>query len=249
VLLPVRRGTHSGREGHAMDDTEPLGPGNESWLASIVADGTATKDDATRLLVEFVRQANAGQVSPRMIEHLRDCFAAFLVGKKRILPSRDAGRDAIVSVPIKSMEKAFGLVRISSGQPPIDADTLTEAAADLLEQRVAGTSHQDALANVAENRKAAGLQVTSETEIGAAWAKHKLDALIWLRASRSFDNLGWSREEMDRLPEIYSDVPGAVLPGEKMFEGRHAIPGAEHGQRVGDASNSEAAEFPSNTPK
>jgi hypothetical protein len=182
VLLPVRRGTHSGREGHAMDDTEPLGPGNESWLASIVADGTATKDDATRLLVEFVRQANAGQVSPRMIEHLRDCFAAFLVGKKRILPSRDAGRDAIVSVPIKSMEKAFGLVRISSGQPPIDADTLTEAAADLLEQRVAGTSHQDALANVAENRKAAGLQVTSETEIGAAWAKHKLDALIWLRA-------------------------------------------------------------------
>jgi hypothetical protein len=48
-----------------MDNPEPLGPGNISYIAATIADGTATPDDARRLLGEFVRQAHAGTVEPQ----------------------------------------------------------------------------------------------------------------------------------------------------------------------------------------
>jgi hypothetical protein len=199
------------------DDSEPLGPGNEIYFASKVADGTASPEEARRLLSEFVRQADVGNVSPHMINHLRACIAAFLDGKKALLPATDTGRP--VGVLIETLEKAFGLTRASSGQPPIDADTLTMVAVGLLRRRLDKESHQDALANVAADRRQRGLPVSSETEIGKAWAKHKHHALAWVRAARAsgLDPSGdaWTPEEMERLRKIYARVKGVVLPGDE----------------------------------
>ena len=76
-----------------MDDNEPLGPGTEHHIASCIADGTASPEDARRLLAEFVRQADAkGKVSARLIEHFTDCLRAFLAGKKDLLPAPQEGR-------------------------------------------------------------------------------------------------------------------------------------------------------------
>ena len=65
-----------------MDDNEPLGPGNEHHIAQCVADGTASPEEARRLLEEFVRQVGTGAVSPRMLEHFAECIRAYLVGKR-----------------------------------------------------------------------------------------------------------------------------------------------------------------------
>lgn len=235
-----------------MSDEESLSPAEISWLASIVADGSAKPDEARRLIQEFVRQARTAAIDPRLIGHLQDCFAAFLTGKKELLPSPEAGRNVSVIVKVKTLEKAFGLTRAMSGQPPIDSDTLCAVAMELLEQRLAGVSHQTALTNVAEDRKQAGLPVSSETEIGKAWTDHKRDALVGLRLFRA---VGldpacpyWTSEEMERLAQIYADVPGIVLPGEKAFEGRHAIPGQERSEPIGSENESTTPENSKNKP-
>lgn len=65
-----------------MADYDALGPGNVVFTALGVAEGTATPEEARRLIAEFVRQASVGNVEPRLIEHVRDCFAGYLQGKR-----------------------------------------------------------------------------------------------------------------------------------------------------------------------
>jgi hypothetical protein len=224
-----------------MDDLPPdrPGPAQLNWLASIVADGSATKEEARALLVEFVKQVDERTgVAPRLLEHLRDCITAYLAGERTILPSPDAGRNESIKVGIDSLDKALGIARVFKGRPPLDRDTRVTAAVELLELRLQGVAHQEALAAVADDRRARGLPITSETEVGAAWADYKRDALVWLRIYRTVDlgesAAGWTDGEMERLKSIYADVPGIVLPGEKPWQGRHAIPGRpgypDHGE-------------------
>jgi hypothetical protein len=220
-----------------MQDDEPLGPGTENYIASIVAEGTARPEEARLLLVEFVRQVESGKVSPRMIEHLRDCFAAYLDGKKRILPSRAAGRDTAVSVPVKTLDKAFGLTRISSGQPKVDGDTHSIVAAQVLQRMLAGESVDNAVGNVATDRKERGEQISSDSQVTDSWARFKVDGLNCLRVARAVERLPdggyWTKRELALLCEIYADVPGVILPGEKPRQGRHAIPGASNPESAG----------------
>src|SRR3569832_930481 len=104
---------------------------------------------------------------------MRDSIAAFLAGKKRISPARQIGRTEPVSVPVKNLDKAFGLIRISTGQPRIDSDTLAEVAAAVLELRLAGEPHLEAVAAVGSERRDDDLPVASETEVGKAWSSHR----------------------------------------------------------------------------
>lgn len=214
-----------------QDEREPLGPAQINWLASIVADGTATPDEARELLREFVSQADAGNVSERMIRHMRDCVRAYLQGRKVLLPNSDAGRDKPIDVSIKSMEKAFGLTRVSRGQPRIDRDIHCAAAMEVLERLLTGETLEVASEVVAEDRRENGLPLSSDTQVSDAWAKYKQDALLWLRIARTrdvdLDGKGWTEQELARLCEIYADVPGIVLPGERAFEGRHALKGRD----------------------
>jgi hypothetical protein len=171
-----------------------------------------------------------------MIEHLRDCFAAYLEAKKQLLPSREAGRDTAVSVPIKTLDKAFGLTRIASGQPKVDSETHGTVAAQVLAEMLAGESETAAICTVAVDRKERGEQVSSESQVRDSWTHFKHDGLLALRIARIEDgwpNEGyWTNSEIVRLCEIYADVPGVVLPGEKAWHGRHAIPEAKDADAV-----------------
>jgi len=198
-----------------MTEDEALGPGNISYIASTVADGTATPDEARRLLVEFVRQANTGNVEAQIIEHVRDCFAAFLVGKRKLLPARaDVVVADLPAVKVQTLDKAFGIVRSAAGQPKTDDDTLAEVAMMVLEARLAGESPEDALRSVAVNRKAEARAVTDERQVRAAWDAHphRLMGYVWLKVKRHIEGCGWTEAEKSRLCEMYAGVEGFKAP-------------------------------------
>jgi hypothetical protein len=196
------------------DQPEPLGPGQLHWLASTVEDGTAAPDEARALLEEFVRQVDAGQLTPRMVQHMRDCTAAFLAKKKVLAPAPRAGRQTPVGVPVPSMEKAFGLRRVTSGAPPIDADSLAEVAMEILERRLAGKSFEEATAAVADDRRLRGARVCSDSQVRGAWASHQYDGLLMLRIARAFESSHrWSEQEVERLNELFWGKPWFCPPG------------------------------------
>ena len=197
------------------DESERLGPGQIHFLAWSVADGTATPAEARQLLEEFVHQAGAGPVSPRMLEHFRECVSAFLAGRKTLLPNRETGRDEPSETAISSLDKAFGLIRSQRGQPRADPDTHCEVAMQVLRELLANRTAEQAVGAVADKRKEKELPLASETQVRDAWAECKRDALIWLRASRTLDPdkqaQVWTEPEIARLRQIYADVPGIVL--------------------------------------
>jgi hypothetical protein len=216
------------------DDPSALGRGNINYYSSLVAEGTATPDDAKRLLVEFVRQAgvDTSRVDPLLIEHLRDCVSVYLSGR-RVLPADPrAGRDKPYGVAIKTLEKAFGLTRIASGQPRVDEEVVCFVAADVLAAILSGKSVDEASYTVASARRAKKLPISSESQVIDAWSDHKQDALVYLRISRHARAIEsadpsdgrWTDGELERLYEIFADVPGIILPGEKFGEGRHKLP-------------------------
>lgn len=194
-----------------------LGPGQVHWLASIVEDGTATPEEARELLAEFVRQVDSGALSQRMLQHMRDCVAAFLVGKKVLMPAASENRHTPIGIPISDLSKAFGVTRIAPGKPRIDRETLVDVARDVLVRRLAGDSLEDAAGTVAEDRKARRLPVSSETQVRAAWTGHASDALALLRVARLPDvdpsAPPWSPTELDRLNEIFWGQPWFCPPG------------------------------------
>jgi len=177
-----------------MTEDEALGPGNIAYIASTVADGTATPDDARRLLAEFVRQARSGTVEPRLIEHARDCFAAHLAGA--------------------TLDHAFGIPR-GRGHPAIDDDTRALVAMQVLEARLAGKSREMAQGEVADARYDAGLPIHGETQVRDAWKTHRVTGLVWLRALRAVNKCEWTGAELKRLRTIYKGVPDAKFPAEK----------------------------------
>lgn len=205
-------------------EAEPLGDGTINYLASVVADGTATQEDARQLLEEFVRQANAGTVTARMTEHLRDCISAFLVGKKVLLPSWEEGRNKTIGVPITTMEKAFGLTRVGPGRVRVDRDTLAEVAKEVLAIRLGDpdASLERAAAKVADRRKNEGLLVSSESQVREAWAKYRADGLLLLRLSRlrelDVEAPAWTAEEIARLAGLFDGEPWFVPPGTDPIE-------------------------------
>jgi hypothetical protein len=176
-------------------------PGQLNWLASIVEDGTATPDEARELLHEFVRQVDAGNLAPRMAQHMRDCVAAYLTGRKTLQPAPRVGRERPIGVPVPSMEKAFGIGRVGPGNPKTDPDTLVEVAAQVLARRLDGESSEDAVAAVAEERKGADLAVSSESQVKAAWGAHQQDALMFVRIHRL--RRPFSVQEQERLNKLF----------------------------------------------
>lgn len=180
-----------------MDDDELLSNGDVYFLASRVIEGIATPNEARRLIAEFVRKAaRPKQVDERLIEHVRECFAAFLSGDAR------------------SLDKAFGLIRRKRGQPELDEQPTMDAAAMVLEARLAGASHQEALAKVETARREAKLPVSSESQIGGAWRDYKRDALLLCRLRRWERGEAWTPTEIKRLRLIFAKTKGIIFPGD-----------------------------------
>jgi len=164
-----------------MADDEALGPGTIMFTASGVADGTATPDEAQRLLEGFVRQASADNVAPRLIDHVHDCLVAYVQGKRLAFPPVPVGAPEISGPPlpqiVKSMDEAFGLAR-GRGQPAIGHDVRAEVAMQVLAARLAGKSQEDALGKVADARKAAKLPIHGDTQVRDAWKTHRVMGYI-----------------------------------------------------------------------
>ena len=200
-----------------MDDDTRLSPASINYLVSIVADGTATPEEARELLVEFVRRSSTNQqIDRRLIEHLSICISAFLDGRKLLDPAPRVGRDRPFGVPITSMEKAFGLRRVGPGGPRTDPDTLAEVAMEVLDRRLRGESFQDAAVAVADDRKARGAPVSTESQVRAAWTRHQADGFWMLRLSKAKGvetSPTWTPLEIKRLTQIFRGEPWFTPPG------------------------------------
>lgn len=205
------------------DDADRLSPANINFYRWEVAQGTATPEDARRLLREFVRQAPAmrdylsharngdQQGWQYLVEHLAACITAFVDGRKVLEKLGPA--DEAITIQTKTLDKAFGLVGTQAGRRKIVADEEAMVAAQILRELLRGQLYKDAESTVSRERRRAGHSVTAKTHIRRVWRERKADGLLTLRLMRAQDGESWTENEMVRLKKIYRDVRGAPLPG------------------------------------
>ncbi len=171
-----------------LDDENPLTPATILDVAWGIRKGTALPDDARRLLSHFCDLLDRKEDIPyELLSHLRDAFRSYLDGKR-------------------TLESSLGLTR-KRGRPRADEETRTKMAAEVLRLRLEKTSHQDALAHVANHFSCA------DSVIGEAWAAHKQDAWIVLRLERMLGKNPLTQIEESRLSEIFRDEPWFIAPG------------------------------------
>jgi hypothetical protein len=192
-------------------------------LAGRVADGTATKDQARKLLTEFVRGYEHGTLPrERLIAHVARCFAVYLNGERRLDPVQ--GAKSVRNVAVLTLDQAFGLVRKGRGQPPIDREIRCQVAMSVLIGRIAGRSLESVAQMVAEHRSRNDLPLSTETQVRAAWAACKRDAIESLQARREIAEVAWTEAEVRCLRKIYHDVSGVVLTSKILSKVRRAAP-------------------------
>ena len=199
-----------------MTDDLPLSEAAVFLIAYKVMEGTAQRHEARQLLAEFVRQADRGQVTPLVIKHLRDCVHNYIQGSKTLAPSIEAARNSFVDVPIDSMDKALGLTRLTRGQPKVDAAIRHTVAMHVLVRLLRGETLDAATEAVATDRKANGLQLSSDTQVSDVWSSHKLEALVLLKLARTgesdSDGGVWAESEIGILRGIYANEPNVRIP-------------------------------------
>ena len=113
-------------------------------------------------------------------EFIKDGFRAYLDG------------------PANSVDQGVGLIRTGRGRRPADEVDQSILAARLLEVRMAGTNHQDALEDVAERHGC------KKTKVGDAWGKSKGQAVPMLLYLRSVEGGGeFTDAEWDEIRKIF----------------------------------------------
>ena len=184
-----------------MNDTnhDGLSEAGIRGRASQIADGTASLEDATELIAEAARQCASGRVTSEMCQYLADSFQCWISRKRLLNPTLDGNGRSFGHVRVATLDKAFGLQRATSGQPPIDNDTLCEVAAEVWKCVLTGKSPTDAIAIVASQRRRRRQRVTSKRDVAGAWSSHRVDGLRELRLLRSFAGQGWSQAEVAKL--------------------------------------------------
>lgn len=146
------------------DDVSPATINNIAWD---VRDNKADPEDVRRVLAYFCLLIEEGKDLPvGLREFLKDGFRAYLDG------------NAI------SVDQAIGLIRMTGGRPPADEVDQAILAARLLEARMAGANHQDALEGVAEDHGC------GKTKVGDAWRDFKGQAVPMLLFLRSLSGDG-----------------------------------------------------------
>lgn len=97
----------------------------------------------------------------------------------------------------------FPLAQHRSGS---EDEQMTVAAMAVLQHRLAGESHADAVGRVAASH------ALSRGEVDRSWTDRKRDALTELTIGRVVDACPWTESEIDRLVEIYSGEPWFAAP-------------------------------------
>jgi hypothetical protein len=163
---------------------EALTPSELNLMAFDVRDGKASKDDAKLLLQLFCQSIEHGLISARdpvadlLLAHIREAFRAYLNGGRTI-------------------EAAFGLTRKMGRPAEADEQMQMQMAAEVLRHRLAGGSHQEALAEAADRFE------RGVTIVGEAWRRHRVAALVIVRDERDRDRYPWTPEEVERLKQIF----------------------------------------------
>jgi hypothetical protein len=80
----------------------------------------------------------------------------------------------------------------------IDDECMTVAAMAVLQHRIEGETHLDAVARVAASHH------LSKVDVNRSWAGKKHDALTELTIGRVVDACPWTGAEIERLFEIFS---------------------------------------------
>ena len=178
-------------------ESEELTPADVRQIYMDVSNGTAKASDVKRVLDVFCHpEGKDGRAYQEALKFLQRRLSAFI-------------RD---EVPI---ENALGLVR-KKGRPEADEEKRSEMATSVLKRRLAGESHQDALATVSESFHC------GETCVGDAWRVYKMDAVFMLRMERANGSTPWSDQEIKRFCEIFKDEKWFVPPGESPTVGPDA---------------------------
>ncbi len=150
-------------------------------------DGEADPEQVREALRLFCDSVNRGEVPPvELLQYLRDGFQDFLGGTQ--------------------IATALGLTR-RRGRPKADEFAQWARAAEVLRNRLAGQTYEQAVFQAAEDL---GI---GETAIKEAWEAHNANALVLLRLERHFDEErkeSFSAEEQARLIDIFKDRQAKV---------------------------------------
>jgi hypothetical protein len=151
-------------------------------IAFDIRNGIAKPEDAKRLLDHFCELVERRKpVPPRLLEHLREAFRAFLDGAK-------------------TLDRALGMKR-KKGKPPADEITRVDMAAEVMRCRLAGKTHEQAL--IATAQKFGWV----ESIISEAWAKYRGLGLDQILVERRNLNPKFTDEEKVRLGEMLHTMP------------------------------------------
>jgi hypothetical protein len=151
-------------------------------IAFAVRDGIATPEDAKRLVAHFCELIERRKpFPPRLLEHFREAFSAYLSGTK-------------------SLEQALGMAR-KKGRPPADEVIQAKMAAEVMRRRLVGTSHQQALEETAHKYGWA------ESVISIAWRGHRMSALQLIVVERVNIQPLFTESEKRLLRKIFHDMP------------------------------------------
>ena len=183
---------------NSEDDVTPATISNIAWD---IQENNADPEDVRRILTYFCVLVDERRAVPDGLQSLlRDCFRAYLNGSA------------------KTVDQAIGLVRSRRGRPPVDKVEQAIIAARVLEARIAHSTLQDALEEVAEKHEC------HKTKVGDAWGKFKGHAVPMLLVLRSFNGEGqftaaeWERvrkifgKDHTKMEKWFSEQPRAITP-------------------------------------
>jgi hypothetical protein len=138
-------------------------------IAYAARDGKAEPAEVREVLALFYRHAEAKTPIPqRVVEFVAEAFGRYLGLKDFYGPDERSAN---------SLDSAFGLLR-KKGRPEADEQTRRDMAVRVVELRLSGISHQEALERAAKDFGWA------RTIIGKAFRDHTLSAVMMIRNAR-----------------------------------------------------------------
>jgi hypothetical protein len=184
-----------------MNPEDEVTPANINNIYCDVQENKADPLDVRRVLKYFCILVEERRKLPDEIQiFLKNGFRTFLDG--------NAG----------SVDQAIGLIRKKVGRPPPDETERAILAAAVLEARIAGTRHQEALEDVAEDYGC------KKTKVGEAWKNCKGQAipmLQYIRQCNDEDPLTepeWAevrkifKKDHSVMERWFSDQPPTITP-------------------------------------
>ena len=159
-----------------LDDKFPL---YVLLATSRLTDGRTKRAEARSMLEIIVQQVQGRRVHKSVIDYVGFCFKRYVSGEA------------------KTLDAAFGLVRLRPGRQRLDGTKASKVAHAVLERRMAGDSYEDAVAEVSR------VEAVSVRRVGDHWSALKRDAYLEYRG----EHTPAKSEELSRLKQLFGREP------------------------------------------